>query len=429
VRARGVAMEEKVIDVRMLGGFRLSVDGEVKGLGQNNKANFLKLIQLVLLNYEKGISKRELIDGVFGFKDLLDENNSLNNLLHQARTQLKKAGVPGKRYIEGKKGIYYPEKVEGYTFSIDVFRFRELFEKAQHTDIEREQAQYLQEAFDLYQGELLPEFSTDNWVVVESVRLKRYYDQLVQWLGDYYKKMEDYDAYYRVYKQASRVYPDSGWQVNVIDALILKKQYKEAYELYNKTAKYYLDELEVPLPDELIHCYERIYDNVKVVSDNIEDIQAGILDRDQALKENIGEKNHLGSYFCVFSSFIDVYNVLRRNLMRRGNSIFMMLCTLVDYEGKPIANQERLEQRSEALKDALYQCLRQGDVYTKYSSSQYLVLLIGTKKEDCSVIYHRLQRKLKELAGSRAELKYRIVSLAEIPTILNRGQNNQDQLM
>lgn len=42
-------MEEKVIDVRMLGGFRLSVDGEVKGLGQNNKANFLKLIQLVLL--------------------------------------------------------------------------------------------------------------------------------------------------------------------------------------------------------------------------------------------------------------------------------------------------------------------------------------------------------------------------------------------
>ena len=197
-------MEEKVIDVRMLGGFRLSVDGEVKGLGQNNKANFLKLIQLVLLNYEKGISKRELIDGVFGFKDLLDENNSLNNLLHQARTQLKKAGVPGKRYIEGKKGIYYPEKVEGYTFSIDVFRFRELFEKAQHTDIEREQAQYLQEAFDLYQGELLPEFSTDNWVVVESVRLKRYYDQLVQWLGDYYKKMEDYDAYYRVYNQATR---------------------------------------------------------------------------------------------------------------------------------------------------------------------------------------------------------------------------------
>ena len=93
-------MSENKIDIRMLGGFSISVNGQYMGLGQNNKANFLKLIQIILLNYKKGISKRELIDGVFCYNDLLDENNSLNNLLHQARTQLKKSGVPGKRYIE-----------------------------------------------------------------------------------------------------------------------------------------------------------------------------------------------------------------------------------------------------------------------------------------------------------------------------------------
>ena len=101
----------------------------------------------------------------------------------------------------------------------------------------------------------------------------------------------------------------------------------------------------------------------------------------------------------------------------------MMLCTLVDYEGKPIQNQEKLSARAEALKNALYAELRQGDVYTKYSSSQYLLLLIGTKKEDCGIIYHRISKKLKELAGSRAELKYRIVSLAEIPSVLENAKN------
>ena len=110
-------------------------------------------------------------------------------------------------------------------------------------------------------------------------------------------------------------------------------------------------------------------------------------------------------------------------MSRRGSSIFMMLCTLVDYEGKPIQNPEKLNARSEALKQALYEGLRQGDVFTKYSSSQYLLLLIGTKKEDCSIIYQRLARKLKELTGPRAELRYRIVSLAEIPAVLDKTKN------
>lgn len=411
------------IDISMLGGFSITVNGQYMGLGQNNKANFLKLIQIILLNHEKGISKRELIDGVFGFKDLLDENNSLNNLLHQARTQLKKSGIPGKRYIEGKKGVYFPEKPEGYEVFIDVRAYRELCQQAEQEPNRDHRAELYAKAFELYRGELLPEFSTDNWVILESVKLKRYFDELVNFLGEYYHQKEDYEKLYNLYSRASTIYPDGGWQTNVIDALILRKEYKDAYELYNKTARYYLDELEVPLPDELIRCYERIYDDIKVVSDDIEEIQAGILERDAALKNSKGDITSLGSYYCAFSSFIDVYNVLRRNLVRRGNSIFMMLCTLVDYEGKPIQNQEKLTIRADALKQALYEGLRQGDVYTKYSSSQFLLLLIGTKKEDCSIIYHRISKKLKDLAGSRAELKYRIVSLAEIPAILDKTKN------
>jgi tetratricopeptide (TPR) repeat protein len=360
---------------------------------------------------------------VFGFKDLLDENNSLNNLLHQARTQLKKSGIPGKRYIEGKKGVYFPEKQEGYEVFIDVRAYRELCQQAEQEPNRDHRAELYAKAFELYRGELLPEFSTDNWVILESVKLKRYFDELVNFLGEYYHQNEDYEKLYNLYSRASTIYPDGGWQTNVIDALILRKEYKDAYELYNKTARYYLDELEVPPPDELIRCYERIYDDIKVVSDDIEEIQAGILERDAALKNSKGDITSLGSYYCAFSSFIDVYNVLRRNLVRRGNSIFMMLCTLVDYEGKPIQNQEKLTIRADALKQALYEGLRQGDVYTKYSSSQFLLLLIGTKKEDCSIIYHRISKKLKDLAGSRAELKYRIVSLAEIPAILDKTKN------
>ncbi len=371
------------IYVQMLGGFSLSIGEKKLDLGTNSKANFLKLSEIVFLRGLGGVSKRDLIDGVFGHKALLDENNSLNNLLHQARTQLKKAGMPGRKIIDGKRGVYAPEYDPNYEYILDVHEFEDTCLKAKNEENKEKRYAYYQEAFDLYKGELLPEFATDYWVILESVRLKRLYDDVIDFLGKYYKEKEDYESLFELYDKANKIYPDNGWQIEMIDALILKKDYKTAYELYTKCAHYYQDELEVP-------------------------------------KSEMGARK-MGAYLCPFTSFIDIYHVLRRNLERRGSSIFMMLCTLVDYEGKPIQNQEKLNARAEILEQSLSEGLRKGDVYTKYSSSQYLILLIGTKREDCAIIYQRISRRVKELAGSRAEFRYRIVSLGEIPGILERN--------
>ena len=77
------AKKKSRIYVEMLGGFSLYIGDKQLDLGNNNKANFLKLTEIVLLRGLVVISKRDLIDGIFGHKSLLDENNSLNNLLHQ----------------------------------------------------------------------------------------------------------------------------------------------------------------------------------------------------------------------------------------------------------------------------------------------------------------------------------------------------------
>ena len=414
------------IYVQMLGGFSITVGDEKLDLGSNSKANFLKLTEIVLLRGMGGVSKRDLIDGIFGHKSLLDENNSLNNLLHQARTQLKKAGMPGRKIIDGKRGVYAPENNPDYEYILDVQEFEDVCLKAKSEKKDDKKLYYYQKAFGIYGGELLPEFATDYWVILESVRLKRLYDDVVDFLGKHYKEAEDFEALFDLYDKANKIYPDNGWQIEMIDALILRKEYKTAYELYTKCAHYYQDELEVPIPDALRSCYERLSDNVRVVTDDIRQIQANIVRKDEKLKSEMGTRK-IGAYLCPFTSFIDVYHVLRRNLERRGSSIFMMLCTLVDYEGKPIQNQEKLNARAEILQQSLSEGLRKGDVYTKYSSSQYLILLIGTKREDCAIIYQRLSRRVKELAGSRAEFRYRIVSLAEIPGILDRSQQGEDE--
>jgi adenine-specific DNA methylase len=90
-----------------------------------------------------------------------------------------------------------------------------------------------------------------------------------------------------------------------------------------------------------------------------------------------------------------------------------MLCTLVDYEGKMITNQEKQAKRSAVLNEVIRESLRKGDVYTRYNKSQYMILLVGIKQEDCDIVYRRISQKLKERAGSRAGIHYSVSSLAE----------------
>ena len=122
--------------------------------------------------------------------------------------------------------------------------------------------------------------------------------------------------------------------------------------------------------------------------------------------------------YCSYPSFIDAYHLLSRNMERSGRSIFLMLCTVVDYEGRVIQNQEKLKVRSEYLKQAIGSSLRQGDAFTKYSNSQYIILLVGTKQEGCEIIYRRISRKLKELAGPSAEFRGNVISLAELADLV-----------
>ena len=81
-----------------------------------------------------------------------------------------------------------------------------------------------------------------------------------------------------------------------------------------------------------------------------------------------------------------------------------MLCTITDYEGKVIQNQEKLKARSEILRKTIGRALRRSDVYAKYSASQYLVLLTGVREENCSVVGKRISRNFRDLSGKQAEV-------------------------
>lgn len=398
---------EKILKICMFGGFTLDYDGKEIILGRNSTAKFVQLLQLVWIHGAKGIAKEQLMQLLYDRLNVTNLNNSLNNLLYRARKQMVQAGLPEGEYITNRDGLYISEG--NIPLEIDTIEFERYIAEAENAADRKEKCRCYEKAVSLYRGELLPAISNETWVTLESLAYKRKFSECVEWLGNYMEEQKDYEAMYRLYSRAAEIYPFDDWQIYQIGSLLYKEDYKEAYRLYDKTVRMYSDEMGLPPSAQMLECYRKMGEKIKSCPNNLDEIQ-------DELKEGHEEDETAaeGAFYCSYPSFIDTYRLLSRIMERSGQSVFLMLCTLVDYEGKIIQNQEKLKKRSEELREAIRLTLRRGDAYTRYSNSQYLILLSGTKQEECSIVYNRINKKLKELAGVRAEISYNVTSLAEL---------------
>ena len=399
-------MEDKLFEVRMLGGFSIRYGGTDIVLGRNTTAKFIQLLQIVWLNGERGITKDALIRALYDKDAFSNINNSFNNLIYQMRKQMVKAGLPERNYIEKRAGLFVPDHT--LDVQIDVNKFKEHIAHAEESLTGEEKAEWYNAALDIYGGELLPDFDTETWVVMENVALRESFDTAVNWLGAYYKDKEDYANLYRIYTKAADLYPVDDWQVGQIEALTMQGEYKDAFKLYNRIARYYNDDLGIPPTEKLIACYKELADKTSYEPGHVDAIREGLSEH------GADDVIDAGAYYCPYPSFMDNYRIMSRNMKRGGQSIFMMMCTLVDYEGKQITNLEKLKTRSAVLKQAIQYALREGDAFTQYTNAQYLILLTGTTIEGCDVVYRRILHKLRELSMTKIDIRYQATSLAEL---------------
>lgn len=92
---------------------------------------------------------------------------------------------------------------------------------------------------------------------------------------------------------------------------------------------------------------------------------------------------------------------------RGGQSVCLMLCTVVDSKGNPMKDGEQLDGLSARLGDAICQSIRQGDAVNRYGKGQYLVLLVNTTVENCAIIQKRIDSKFL-IGRQRTGVKYHV---------------------
>ena len=398
-------IEEKlpVLKVHMLGGFSMEYGDKPISFRRNTATKSMKLLQILLHCGEGGIARGKLLESLYGREELADVANNLRVTSHRLKKMLVDAGLPEYDYIQIKSGIYRwssPMEVE-----VDVHVFSNLVDSSKTEASEDKKIQLLKSACEVYHGEFLPGLSGEDWVLLESVQYKKKYTQALSQICDSLMKQREYETVLDLCEKASELYPFDEWQSVQVYCLMALNRYKEAIQLYEDTAKLFFEELGISPSEKMMNQFNEMSAKMSHKPQAINEIKGG-------LKEDEEED---GAFYCNLPSFRDGYRLVRRIIERSGQSVYLMLCTVTDGKGRPMENKEKLTAMTDELYDAIKHCLRRGDSFTKYSPTQFLILLVGTNQENCSMIFDRISRYFaREHKSWEQYLEYYVSSIADV---------------
>jgi len=367
-----------LLNVRLLGQIRITYGGKPILYERHSITKAMKLLLILLYSGQGGITRNKLLEDLYGREELLDAANNLRVTMHRLKKMLTDAGLPEYEYIRSTAGAYYWDSPMDTVVDVDVFK-KLIAEAENETDQEKKLAM-LREACQMYGGEFLQKLSGDEWVLIESVQCKELYFTALQQVCDLLMNQKEYEEVLRLTDPACELYPFDEWQAVKIDCYIAMSRYKDALKEYESTAKLLIEELGVSPSEKMMKQFAVLSKHVSNRTQAITEIQS-------ELRENAEQR---GALYCTYPGFRDAYRMIKRGMERNGQSVFLLLCTLVDSKGRPMESSDKLEEMSGALHKAIQSSLRRCDSFTKYNKSQFLVMLVGTNEENCQIAIDRI---------------------------------------
>ena len=371
------------LQVRTLGRFSITWKDSVIAGGSNySESQFVYLMQILLHAGNKGVSRTALEEVLFENRDITNIRHATQSVIYNAKKRLRQYGLPDINYIEQRDGVFY--WTEQIAVEEDTAEFERLYQKAEQEEVLEHKLQYYLQACYLYTGEFLSSQAGVLWIAQEAKRYRLMFCSAVENALSLLRTMQDFMEMEKLGRYASRIEPLSNWEVITMEALAATGRYEDAIKLYDDTVTYYMREQGLKPSKrmmELLHELGSKMQHTHEVLDDIQDYLSG--------RANLTS----GGYLCSYPVFQGIYRMVERMIERGGQSIYLMLCTIVDSKGNPMREGSMLDELSERLGEAITESVRHSDAITQYGKGQYLVLLINTTLENCTVVQKRINYK------------------------------------
>ena len=373
------------LQISMLGGFSLSYPDGTAIDYQSNRSNKLWMVLAYLLTHRgKQITQDELIDILWPDEEIDNPVNTLKTMRHRLCGMLDAlGGIPGKEMIRYNHGIYaWSEEVDCV---LDIDQFSTYCALAEQEQDDSQKISYYLNALEYYNGDFLPKLSSEMWVMSAHAYYHAEYLRVVKKCIALLRTENRYYEIITVCQKAVTIEPyDEDLHRELIDALVRTGAKQSALNHYEKVKELFYHEFGINLSEDLVELYKQIIDETN-------DAQMDLSSIASRLQEELAP----GAFYCEYALFKEIYRLMTRMMERSGQSVYLCLVSITDKNGKHIVNTKKQNEAVGRLRTAIQFSLRRGDVFTRYSVSQYLILLSSINYENTEMVLRRITDNFK----------------------------------
>lgn len=382
------------LKIAMFGEFSVTYkDNTVSEHSKRSKKLWL-LLQYLVVHHNRAVAQSELIDILSREDEGVNPTSALKTQIHRLRDILSELGCE-KPIIVCINGAYSINSE--IDLGIDAEEFEKAFKEATSNEDTDEKLSLILNAINLYTGDFLAKAAYESWVVPLNTYYRSVYSKAVHIAVELLSTMGKLHDIISICSKASAINPyDEFVHYSHIKALAELGDQESAKRQYETVTHLMMTKFGITPSKELIELYDTAIKSKKSVKSDIDAVISDLLEQRQVS----------GAFFCEYQIFKHLYQLEIRDAQRTGASINICLLTVNGADGEMPA-QNPLNKAMQRLQDCVSRSLRGSDIFSRYSVSQFVIMLSNTNEQTGDLIMKRIEKAFKrENTNKDIELSY-----------------------
>jgi DNA-binding SARP family transcriptional activator len=350
------------------------IDGDI-----SRSQKMWNLLAYLIIHRNRNVPQEELIDILWPDDNSQNPGNALKTLLYRTRATILPFLGDEPQLILSQRGSYSWN--HGLNCNVDAEQFADLARQASDKSLPVSQRRDLyRQAVDLYKQDFLPRLAEQLWVIPLAAYYHSLYLDAVFEYANLLLAAEQYAELASLINTAILIEPyDDKLHAMLITALLRQGNSLAALNHYDVATDLLYRNFGVRPSEELRALYQEIMKERKSLEMDLAVIQ-------NDLQETASRP---GAFVCDYGFFREAYRLEARRAGREGSCVHVVLMTVSLPDGKT-PSLKPLNATMDQLLEAIRLNLRRGDVVTRYSGAQYVLLLPTANYEDSQMVLERI---------------------------------------
>jgi len=395
-------MKQQEFKVKMLGSFSVQYGEKSIDDKTSRTRKVWLLLAYLLYHRNRSISQKELIDLLWEDGEEKDNpQNALRTTFHRVRSLLNQLyDTAGHDLIVHQNGGYTinPE----FVIDLDVLRFDALLKEGADAESDEKRVEAYQQAIALYRDDFLVKLSSESWARSVSLHYHEMYVQAVKETLVLLEKSQRRKDAVDLCSYALKIEPYSEEiYLHMMANLLAMGEKREAISVYEKLSKIFLADFGVLPSEEIRKLY---YEAIKTSNETAVPMEV--------VQEQLKEPEYLsGALVCEYDFFKVLHYSTARLIERTGAAVHICMINVSGADGKKLSKRSH-DTVMENLQEQIRINLRRGDVVSRCSASQFIIMLhLANYENSCMVCERILKSFARQYPHSPAELTYSVKAL------------------